>query len=72
MNADTPKTASRTCSTPRKLGATGTEVDIIITKDGVPILYHDPAFTSRLVQGSHCVGAVEDYTYEQIQGRLST
>ncbi len=51
-----------------KFGATGTEVDIIITKDGVPILYHDAAFTSRLVQGSHCVGAVADYTYEQIQG----
>lgn len=48
------------------VGATSVEIDIAVTADDVPILYHDTAFTSRLVQGRHCVGEVADFTYPEI------
>jgi glycerophosphoryl diester phosphodiesterase len=50
-----------------RLGSTGIEVDIHITKDGVPILYHDNNLNLRLTQKSGLVGPVEEYTYGQLQ-----
>ena len=54
------KTASR-------LGATGIEIDVRYTKDGVPILYHDNALNLRLIQKNGLDGPVEAYTYQQLQ-----
>ena len=54
------KTASR-------LGATGIEIDVRYTKDGVPILYHDNALNLRLIQKNGLDGAIETYTYQQLQ-----
>lgn len=50
-----------------KLGATGVEIDVRLTKDGIPILYHDENFNTRLVDGEYMVGPVGNYTYTQIQ-----
>ena len=50
-----------------RLGSTGIEIDIHITKDGVPILYHDSNLNLRLTQKSGLVGPVEEYTYGQLQ-----
>ena len=50
-----------------RLGSTGIEIDIHITKDGVPILYHDNNLNLRLTQKSGLVGPVEEYTYVQLQ-----
>jgi glycerophosphoryl diester phosphodiesterase len=43
-----------------------------MTSDGVPILYHDENFNTRLVSSEYLVGPVGNYTYRQIQtlGRL--
>jgi glycerophosphoryl diester phosphodiesterase len=41
------------------------EVDVRITADGVPILYHDDNFTPRLSKGTYCHGPVEEYTLAQ-------
>lgn len=49
-----------------RLGATGIEVDIRYTKDGVPILYHDNTLNQRLVQKNGLTGPVEAYTYQQL------
>jgi glycerophosphoryl diester phosphodiesterase len=49
-----------------RLGATGVEVDIRQTKDGVPILYHDNQLNLRLTQKSGLIGPVENYTYKQL------
>ncbi|MFM8438218.1 MAG: glycerophosphodiester phosphodiesterase, partial [Candidatus Kapaibacterium sp.] len=35
----------------QKFGATGVEIDVRLTKDGVPVLYHDENFNTRLVNG---------------------
>jgi glycerophosphoryl diester phosphodiesterase len=50
-----------------KFGATGVEIDVRLTKDGVPVLYHDENFNTRLVDGEYMVGPIGNYTYAQIQ-----
>lgn len=49
-----------------RLGATGIEIDVRFTKDGVPILYHDNFLNLRLIQKNGLTGPVEEYTYQQL------
>jgi glycerophosphoryl diester phosphodiesterase len=48
-------------------GATGIEIDVRLTKDGVPILYHDGSLNPRLTRKTPLVGGVEDYTFAQLR-----
>ena len=50
-----------------RLGATAIEIDVRMTKDGIPIIFHDPTFTSRTVQSSYIIGPVENYTLAQMR-----
>jgi len=54
------------------LGATGVEVDVKLTRDAVPILFHDDTFSPRTVQGTYLLGKVENFDLNQIKalGRL--
>jgi glycerophosphoryl diester phosphodiesterase len=54
------------------LGATGVEIDVKSTRDGIPILFHDNTFSPRTVQGSYLLGRVSNFTLKQIKslGRL--
>lgn len=47
-------------------GATGVEIDVRRTKDGVPILFHDATLNERLVQKNGLLGPVENYTWDQL------
>ena len=47
-------------------GSTGIEIDVRMTKDGVPILYHDNTLNTREVQKSGLVGPISNYTYDQL------
>ena len=49
-----------------RLGATGIEVDVRYTKDGVPILYHDNTLNLRLIEKNGLTGPIEQYTYQQL------
>ncbi len=49
-----------------RLGATGIEIDVRYTKDGVPILYHDNTLNLRLIQKNGLAGPIEAYTYQQL------
>ena len=49
-----------------EFGSTGIEIDVRLTKDGVPILYHDNTINLRATQKSGLVGPVENYTFEQL------
>lgn len=49
-----------------RYGATGIEVDVRMTKDGVPILYHDATLNERLIQKNGMVGPISNYTYDQL------
>lgn len=48
-------------------GASVVELDVRITKDGVPILYHDENFTPRLSNGTYCHGPVSEFTLAGIR-----
>jgi glycerophosphoryl diester phosphodiesterase len=50
-----------------RLGANAIEIDVRVSKDGVPFLYHDDEINSRLTQPSGLVGTVEEYTFAQLQ-----
>jgi glycerophosphoryl diester phosphodiesterase len=49
-----------------QFGSTGIEIDVRLTKDSVPILYHDQTLNLRQIQKSGLIGPIENYTYEQL------
>jgi glycerophosphoryl diester phosphodiesterase len=49
-----------------RFGATGIEIDVQMTKDNVPVLFHDATLNERLIQKNGMVGPVSDYTYAQL------
>ena len=49
-----------------EFGSTGIEIDVRLTKDGVPILYHDNTLNTREVQKSGLLGPIENYTFKQL------
>lgn len=49
------------------MGASGVEIDVKLTKDNVPIIYHDDDINIRLTQKSPLIGAVEDYNWDFLQ-----
>jgi len=50
-----------------RFGANGVEIDVQMTKDGVPVIYHDEQINLRLTQKSGLVGSVRDYTIAQLE-----
>jgi glycerophosphoryl diester phosphodiesterase len=48
-------------------GANGVEIDVQLSKDGVPVIYHDEDMNLRLNQKSGLVGSVSDYTIAQLE-----
>ncbi len=49
-----------------EFGSTGIEVDVRLTSDGIPILYHDNTLNLRETQKSGLIGPIENYTYNQL------
>ena len=50
-----------------RLGSTGVEIDVRMTKDNIPILYHDKTLNLRLIQKNGLIGPIENYTYNQLE-----
>jgi len=50
-----------------KFGANGIEIDVKLSKDKVPFLYHDTNINLRLTQDSPVWGNIEDFTFPQIK-----
>jgi len=50
-----------------KLGATGIELDVRMTSDEVPIVYHDETLNDRLIQPNGMMGNIANYSYAQIR-----
>ena len=48
------------------LGSTGIEIDVRLTKDNVPVLYHDEDINIRLTKKSPLNGPIVNYTYDEI------
>ncbi len=49
------------------LGANGIEIDIRLTKDKVPVLFHDDYISKRLVEGDLLIGSIEKYTLPHLK-----
>ncbi len=49
-----------------RFGATGIEIDVRLTSDGVPVLYHDGTLNERLIQKNGLIGPIENYSYRQL------
>lgn len=48
-------------------GANGVEIDVQLSSDGVPVIYHDEDMNLRLNQKNGLVGSVNDYTIAQLE-----
>jgi len=49
-----------------KFGSTGIEMDVRLTRDGIPFLYHDPDINTRLTRKGPLAGPIEDYSWAQL------
>ena len=49
-----------------RFGATGIEIDIRLTSDGVPVLFHDATLNDRVIQKNGLLGPIKNYTYAQL------
>lgn len=47
-----------------EMGASGVEIDVKLTKDNIPVVYHDDDINIRLTQKGPVVGNIEDFNYE--------
>ncbi len=54
-----------------KLGANAIEIDVKLSKDNIPFLYHDPDINLRLVQEPLLWGLIEEFTFAQIETFLT-
>lgn len=48
-------------------GSNGIEIDVQLTKDNVPVLYHDPDLNIRLIQKGPLFGKIRDYKYSSLR-----
>ena len=49
-----------------RFGATGIEIDVRLTSDGVPVLFHDATLNERLIIKNGMIGPIENYSYAQL------
>ncbi len=54
------------CKIIERYGANAIEIDVRISKDGVPYMYHDNTLNPRLVQKGSLVGKSENYTFSEL------
>jgi glycerophosphoryl diester phosphodiesterase len=48
-------------------GSNGIEIDVKLSEDGVPFIYHDSDINLRLVEKSVIWGKIEDFTFPQLK-----
>lgn len=50
-----------------KVGANAIEIDVKLTKDKIPVLFHDENLSLRLINESYLVGSISNYTFNQLR-----
>jgi glycerophosphoryl diester phosphodiesterase len=50
-----------------KLGATGIELDVRLTSDEIPVVYHDETLNDRLIIPNGMMGNISNYSFAQIR-----
>lgn len=51
-----------------RVGCNAAEIDVRMTRDAIPILFHDPGLSSSLVRGVFCNGTIADMSLAEIRG----
>lgn len=51
-----------------RIGSNAAELDVRITRDGIPILFHDPGLSRTLVRGIFCNGQVAELSLAELMG----
>ena len=51
-----------------RVGSNVAEVDVRITRDGIPVMFHDPGLSRSLVRGVFCNGSVADLSAAELLG----
>jgi glycerophosphoryl diester phosphodiesterase len=51
-----------------RIGSNAAEIDVRTTKDGIPILFHDPGLSGSLTKGLFCNGNVNELTLAELRG----
>jgi glycerophosphoryl diester phosphodiesterase len=54
-----------------RIGSNAAEVDVRLTRDGIPILFHDPGLSSSLVRGLFCNGAIDELSLAELRANCS-
>ncbi|MDD5306178.1 MAG: glycerophosphodiester phosphodiesterase family protein [Deltaproteobacteria bacterium] len=54
----------------QRFGHMGVEVDIRVSKDGVPFLYHDATIDDKACRDGPLDGPIDDYTWEEISSSV--
>ena len=54
-----------------RLGVSGIEVDVKLTKDSIPVLFHDEYMNKRLINEDYFIGKISDYTYAQLRAYVT-
>ena len=49
-----------------RFGATGIEIDVQLTKDSVPVLFHDARLNDRLTHKTGIHGTLDEYTFDEL------
>ena len=66
-NLPAPENSLEIIQLAQGFGANAIEIDARLTKDGVPILFHDEELSPRLIKGEFCVGPVSNYTFAHLR-----
>jgi glycerophosphoryl diester phosphodiesterase len=53
--------------TAARLGATGVEIDVRLTKDGVPVIIHDSFLSLHTIKNAFYAGLVSNYTLQELK-----
>ena len=51
-----------------RIGSNAAELDVRVTRDGIPILFHDPMLSASLVRGLFCNGLVNQLSFAELRG----
>lgn len=50
-----------------RLGSNGVEIDVRLTKDKVPVLFHDENLNKRLIREDYFIGKISDYSFPMLR-----
>ena len=51
-----------------RIGSNAAEIDVRVTRDGIPVLFHDPSLSKSLVRGLFCNGRIADLSLAELRG----